>query len=50
VAGGETTVTVSTEHQMGLVGALLEWAGAPAAVTISTQATMRNEWEGAVAP
>lgn len=44
VAGGETTVTVSTQHQMGLVGALLEWAGAPSVVTISTQATMRSEW------
>ena len=44
VAGSETTVTVSTEHQMGLVGALLDWAGAPSVVTISTQATMRNEW------
>ncbi len=50
VAGSETTVTVSTQHQMGLVGALLEWAGVPAVVTISTQATMRNEWEGAVVP
>ena len=50
VAGSETTVTVSTEHQMGLVGALLDWAGAPSVVTISTQATMRNEWEGAAVP
>ena len=50
VAGSETTVTVSTQHQMGLVGALLDWAGAPSVVTISTQATMRNEWEGAVVP
>jgi Flp pilus assembly protein TadG len=44
VSGGETTVTVSTPHQMGLLGALLEWAGAPSVVTISTQATMRSEW------
>ena len=43
VAGSETTVTVSSQHRMGLVGALLGWAGAPATVTISTQATMRNE-------
>jgi len=43
-AAGEMTVTVSTQYQMGLIGALLEWAGAPAAVTISTQATMRSEW------
>src|SRR5215216_3017435 len=50
VAGSETTVTVSTQHQMGFVGVLLGWAGAPASVTISTQATMRNEWEGAAVP
>jgi Flp pilus assembly protein TadG len=41
---GEVTVTVSTQHQMGLIGALLQWAGGPAVVTISTQATMRSEW------
>ena len=41
--GGEMTVTVSTQHRMGLVGTLLGWAGAPSFVTISTQATMRNE-------
>jgi Flp pilus assembly protein TadG len=44
VAGGETTVTVSTQHHMGLVGALMGWAGVPSVVTISTQATMRSEW------
>jgi hypothetical protein len=44
VAGGETTVSVSTTHKMGLVGVLLGWAGAPSVVTISTQATMRSEW------
>jgi Flp pilus assembly protein TadG len=44
VTGAETTVTVSTQHRMGLVGALLAWAGAPSVVTISTQATMRSEW------
>jgi Flp pilus assembly protein TadG len=43
-AAGEMTVTVSTQHQMGLVGALLGWLGAPSVVTISTQATMRSEW------
>jgi len=43
-AGGEMTVTVSTQYQMGLIGALLEWGGAPSVVTISTQATMRSEW------
>ena len=37
------TVTVATQFQMGLIGALLSWAGAPAQITISTQATMRNE-------
>jgi Flp pilus assembly protein TadG len=46
VAGGEMTVTVATQHQMGLIGALLQWGGAPSVVTISTQATMRNEWGG----
>jgi Flp pilus assembly protein TadG len=42
-AGKEMTVSVSTQFQMGLIGALLGWAGAPSAVTISTDATMRNE-------
>ena len=41
--GKEMTVTVSTPFQMGLIGALLSWTGAPAVVTISTEATMRNE-------
>lgn len=44
LAGSELTVTVATQYQMGLIGALLGWAGAPSVVTISTQATMRNEW------
>jgi hypothetical protein len=43
-AGEEFSVTVSTPYQMGLIGTLLGWAGAPSVVTISTQATMRNEW------
>jgi Flp pilus assembly protein TadG len=42
-AGFPMTVTVATQFPMGLVGALLGWAGAPSVVTISTQATMRNE-------
>jgi Flp pilus assembly protein TadG len=37
------TVTVATQFQMGLMGTLLGWAGAPSVVTISTEATMRNE-------
>ena len=41
--GKEMTVSVSTPFQMGLIGALLGWAGAPSVVTISTDATMRNE-------
>jgi Flp pilus assembly protein TadG len=41
--GKEMTVSVSTQFQMGLIGALLGWAGAPSVVTISTNATMRNE-------
>jgi Flp pilus assembly protein TadG len=39
----EMTVSVSTGFRMGLIGALLGWAGAPTVVTISTAATMRNE-------
>jgi Flp pilus assembly protein TadG len=42
-AGKEMTVSVSTPFKMGLIGALLGWAGAPSQVTISTDATMRNE-------
>lgn len=41
--GKEMTVSVSTQFRMGLIGALLGWAGAPSVVSISTQATMRNE-------
>ena len=41
--GQPMTVTVTTQFQMGLIGALLGWAGAPSVVPISTQATMRNE-------
>jgi len=41
--GKEMTVSVSTPHRMGLVGALLGWAGVPSVVEISTDATMRNE-------
>jgi hypothetical protein len=43
LANSEMTVTVSTPYRMALVGVLLGWAGAPSVVTISTQATMRNE-------
>lgn len=43
VGGQPMTVTVATPFKMGLVGALLKWTGAPSVVTISTQATMRNE-------
>jgi hypothetical protein len=42
-SGKEMTVSVATQFRMGLIGALLDWAGGPAEVTISTQATMRNE-------
>jgi Flp pilus assembly protein TadG len=41
--GKEMTVSVSTQFKLGLVGALLGWAGVPSVVTISTDATMRNE-------
>jgi Flp pilus assembly protein TadG len=43
VGGQAMTVTVATQFQMGLIGALLSWAGAPSVVTIGTEATMRNE-------
>jgi Flp pilus assembly protein TadG len=42
--GGEMTVAVTTGYRMGLVGVLLNWAGAPSVVPISTQVTMRSEW------
>ena len=42
---GETTVSISTPFRMALVGVLLGWAGAPSTVSISTQATMRSEWD-----
>jgi Flp pilus assembly protein TadG len=41
--GREMTVTVSTQHYMGLVHVLLGWAGVPSSVTIGTDATMRHE-------
>ncbi len=41
--GKEMTVSVSTQFKMGLIGALLGWTGTPSQVTISTDATMRNE-------
>jgi Flp pilus assembly protein TadG len=44
VPNSETTVTVSTQQDMGLIGVLMHWAGAPSVITISTQATMRSEW------
>lgn len=37
------SVTVATQYRMGLVGVLLKWTGGSPDVTISTQATMRNE-------
>jgi Flp pilus assembly protein TadG len=47
--GKEMTVSVSTPFQMNLIGTLLGWAGGPTTITITTNATMRNEG-GAVAP
>jgi Flp pilus assembly protein TadG len=41
--GKEMTVSVTTQHRMGLVHVLLGWAGVPSTVPISTDATMRNE-------
>jgi Flp pilus assembly protein TadG len=42
-SGAEMTVLVTTQHRMSWVGALLSWAGASSTITISSQATMRNE-------
>jgi Flp pilus assembly protein TadG len=41
--GREMTVSVTTQHRMGLVHVLLGWAGMPSTVQIGTDATMRNE-------
>jgi Flp pilus assembly protein TadG len=41
--GEEITMQVSTLYRMGWVGALLGWAGGSSTVTISSEATMRNE-------
>ena len=41
--GYEMTVDVATQYKMGLIGALLKWTGGSPLVTISTEATMRNE-------
>lgn len=46
--GKQMTVSVSTPFQMNLIGVLLKWAGGPTEITISTEATMRNE--GGAAP
>jgi Flp pilus assembly protein TadG len=42
-SGAEMTVTVSTVYRMGWIGALLKWAGGSSTITISSNATMRNE-------
>jgi len=42
-SGAEMTVLVTTRYKMGWIGALLSWAGAASTITISSQATMRNE-------
>jgi Flp pilus assembly protein TadG len=41
--GKEMTVSVSTQHRMGLVHVLLGWAGVPSTITIATETTMRHE-------
>ena len=43
VADTTVTVTVSTDVKLGLVGALLGWAGAPSVVPVSSRTIMRNE-------
>jgi Flp pilus assembly protein TadG len=42
-SGDEMTVTVATQYKMAWVGVLMGWAGVPSTITISSQATMRNE-------
>jgi Flp pilus assembly protein TadG len=42
-SGAEMTVLVTTNYRLSWVGALLRWAGASSTITISSQATMRNE-------
>jgi Flp pilus assembly protein TadG len=42
-SGAEMTVLVTTRYRMGWIGALLSWTGASSTITISSQATMRNE-------
>ena len=42
-SGAEMTVLVTTQYRMGWVGALMKWAGGSNTITISSQATMRNE-------
>ena len=42
-SGAEMTVRVATRYRMGWVGAILKWAGGTNTITISSQATMRNE-------
>lgn len=41
--GAEMTVLVTTKYRMGWIGALLQWAGGSSTITISSNATMRNE-------
>jgi len=44
VGSGEAmTVVVATAYRMGWIGALMSWAGGSSTITISSQATMRNE-------
>jgi Flp pilus assembly protein TadG len=42
-SGAEMTVLVTTTYRMGWVGALMSWVGGTSTITISSQATMRNE-------
>ena len=42
-SGKLMTVDVSTQYRMAFVGVVLKWLGGSSVVTISTQATMRNE-------
>jgi Flp pilus assembly protein TadG len=42
-SGAEMTVSVATDYRMGWIGALLKWAGGSSTITISSNATMRNE-------
>ena len=42
-SGAQITVLVETKYRMAWVGAIMQWAGGSSTITISSNATMRNE-------